>query len=185
MNSSPADRVLREIEGERRGWFLPIIGRERGAALVEVVRNHRPKRVLEVGTLVGYSTILIAKELDEGSDITTIEIDEDEAEMARKNIRRAQVRPRVDVLVGDAIELLPSLDGPFDLVFLDADKSEYMRYLELVESKLPSGSVVVADNAGSSSRSMGDYLDHVRDSGLYESRFVKGGWDGLEISVKK
>ena len=152
---------------------------------MEVVRSHSPKRVLEVGTLVGYSTILMAKELDEGSEITTIEIDEDEAETAQENIKRAQVRPRVDILVGDAIELLPSLNGLFDLVFLDADKREYMRYLELVESKLSSGSVVVADNVGSSSRSMGDYLDHVRNSGLYESRFVKGGWDGLEISVKK
>lgn len=70
------------------------------------------------------------------------------------------------------------------MVFLDADKWEYINYLRLVEGKLHSGSVVVADNARSFSRSMRDYLDHVRDSGLYESRFHPGRWDGVEVSVK-
>lgn len=70
------------------------------------------------------------------------------------------------------------------MVFLDADKSEYREYLRLVEPKLRRGSVVVADNAGSFSRSMEGYLEYVRNSGRCESKYIACGWDGLEVSVK-
>jgi predicted O-methyltransferase YrrM len=184
MEPGSAEEVLRRIEGSKRRWYLPIISGERARVLVDVVRRFRPKRILEVGTFVGYSAILMGRELGPDAEIITIEIDEDEARMARENIRDAGIEPRVEVLTGDALELIPLLDGEFDMVFLDADKWEYINYLRLVEGKLHSGSVVVADNAGSFSRSMRDYLDHVRESGLYESRFHPGRWDGVEVSVK-
>ena len=88
------------------------------------------------------------------------------------------------VLVGDALEIIPTLKGSFDLVFLDVAKHQYLDYLRLVENKLPSGGVVVADNVGFMSRSMRGYLDHVRDSGKYESTFHRTNGDGIEISVK-
>jgi predicted O-methyltransferase YrrM len=184
MDPSPAEEVLRRIEGSKRRWYLPIISGERARVLIDVVRRFRPKRILEVGTFVGYSAILMGRELGPDAEIISIEIDEDEARMARENIRDSGIEPRVEVLTGDALELIPMLIGEFDMVFLDADKWEYMNYLRLVEGKLHSGSVVVADNAGSFSRSMRDYLDHVRESGLYESRFHPGRWDGVEVSVK-
>jgi len=80
--------------------------------------------------------------------------------------------------------VIPKLKGPFDLVFIDADKSEYLDYLRLVEDKLHKGSVVVADNAGIFADQMQDYLDYVRSSQRYKSKFVRIGRDGLEISVK-
>jgi len=184
MDASKAERVLREIESSSGGRWLPIIGRRRGQILVEQICLHRPRRILEVGTFVGYSTILMAKELPEGAEVIGIEIDEDEAEQARANIEAAELEANVTVLTGDALEIIPRLEGEFDMVFLDADKWEYFNYLKLVEDKLHAGSVIIADNAGSSSRAMRDYLDHVRDSGLYTSEFVPGGWDGVEISVK-
>jgi len=88
------------------------------------------------------------------------------------------------VLVGDAIEVLPKLEGKFDLVFIDADKRKYLNYLRLVENKLPKESVIVADNAGIFANQMKDYLDYVRSSGKYRSRYVPVAEDGLEISVK-
>jgi len=88
------------------------------------------------------------------------------------------------VLVGDALELTAELDGRFDLVFLDAAKSEYLSYLENVEKNLRRGSVVLADNAGIYSYSMRSYLDYVRKSGRYESKFVPAGGDGIEVSTK-
>ena len=179
-----AEEVLRRIEGSRGRWYLPIISGERARVLVDVVRRFRPKRVLEVGTFVGYSAILMGRELGPDSEIVTIEIDGDEAERARENIRDSGIEPRVTVLTGNALELIPQLEGGFDMVFLDADKGEYFEYLRLVEGKLRSGSVVVADNVRSSSYSMRDYLDHVRNSGLYESRFIRAGWDGIEVSVR-
>jgi predicted O-methyltransferase YrrM len=184
MNENAAERVLRRIEGSAgRGW-LPIVGRRRGEILVEQIRLHRPKRVLEVGTYVGYSTILMARELPAGAEVIGIEIDGDEAEEARANIAAAELEADVTVVTGDALEVIPGLEGEFDMVFLDADKWEYLSYLRLLEERLHPGSVLIADNARSSSRAMGDYLEHVRGSGLYASEFRRGGWDGVEISVK-
>ena len=111
-------------------------------------------------------------------------IDSDEAETARENIKKAKVRPTVDVIVGDAIDVIPTLTGKFDMVFVDADKTEYLAYLRLAEDKLHKGSVIVADNAGIFADEMKDYLDHVRFSGKYSSKYVSVGEDGLEVSVK-
>jgi len=193
MVLSKAEKVLGEIEGVARGRrFLPIVGPSRGQILVKVIREIRPKRVLEVGTLVGYSTILMGKELGNDAHLITIEIDANNAKIAKENIRKAEIPPTVEVLVGDAIEVIPRLEGMFDLVFIDADKTEYLDYLRLIEEKLHKGSVIVADNVEHAP----PYLDYVRSSGKYSSRFVPVGpvtvghyrcrsrEDGLEISVK-
>ena len=185
MKSDQAEKVLRKIEGSRRRWYLPIVGRKRGGELARIVRKVKPQRILEIGTFVGYSAIMMGKELEEGAEIVTIEIDPDEAEMAKENISMAELNVNVRVLRGDALEHIPTVEGDIDMVFLDADKSEYLEYLRLVEPKLHRGSVVVADNAGSFSRSMGGYLEYVRNSGRYESEYIACGSDGLEVSVKK
>lgn len=134
--------------------------------------------------MIGYSAILMVKELEGDVEIVTIEIDEWEAEVARENIRKAEVRATIRVIVGDALEVIPRLEGEFDIVFLDAAKSEYLDYLRLVEDKIHRGSVIVADNAGIRAYGMRKYLDYVRNSGKYESRFIPFGRDGLEVSVR-
>lgn len=181
---SDADEVLKEIERMTEKEFLPIVGPRKGRVLVETIRKVKPKRVLEVGTLIGYSAILIAKELESEARLTTIEIHANEAKIARENIRRAKVQPKIDVVVGDAVEVIPQLTGKFDMVFIDAEKREYLKYLQLVERKLHKGSVIIADNAGIFADEMRDYLDYVRSSGKYSSRYVPKGEDGLEVSVK-
>lgn len=184
MTLTKAERVLREIEKLAETRFLPIVGPEKGEVLTDIIRKNRPKRVLEVGTLIGYSAILMGKELARDAYLVTIEIDEKEAKTAEENIKRAEIAPKVESLVGDAAEILPKLDGKFDLVFIDAAKGEYLEYLHLVEKKLHPGSIIVADNVGVSARQMKDYLDYVRSSEKYKSRFVPVHGDGLEISQK-
>jgi len=179
-----ADQILAEIERLADTSYIPIVGRERGRILVEIVRRIKPRRVLEVGALVGYSTILMARELGSEAEIVTIEIDEDEAELAKENIRRAEVKPKIEVLIGDALGIIPDLGGKFDLVFLDAAKNECLDYLRLLEGSLHKGSVVLADNAGVFAHSMRRYLDYVRSSGKYESRFVPVDGDGIEVSTR-
>jgi predicted O-methyltransferase YrrM len=164
--------------------FLPIVGPDKGRVLVKVINEIKPRRILEVGTLVGYSAILMAKELESDAHLITIEIHANEAEIARENIKRAEVPPTVDVIVGDAIEVLPKLTSKFDMVFIDAEKTEYFDYLRLVERRLRRGSVLVADNAGAFADQMRDYLDYVRSSGKYRSEYVSFGEDGVEVSVK-
>jgi predicted O-methyltransferase YrrM len=179
-----ADEILKEIERIAEGTYLPIIGPERGRVLAKIVREMQPARVLEVGTLLGYSVILMGKELRSEARLITIESDEDRARIAERNVQRAKIPPTVEVIVGDAKEVIPRLRGKFDLVFVDAEKSEYVEYLRLVEGKLHKGTTIVADNAGIYAKQMKDYLSQVRSSGEYRSRFVAVGEDGLEISVK-
>lgn len=181
---SSAEEVLRQIERAAEKAFLPIIGPNKGKFLVEEVRKARPHRVLEVGTLIGYSAILMGKELDNEAEIVTIEIHGDEAELAGKNIVRADIPAKVKIITGNAIELIPLLDGVFDFAFIDAEKDEYLQYLKLAEDKFCKGAVVFADNAGIFADQMNDYLDYVRNSGKYQSRYIQVGEDGVEISVK-
>jgi predicted O-methyltransferase YrrM len=176
--------VLREIEKRAHNEFLPIVGMEKGQVLAEEIRKAKPKRVLEVGTLIGYSAILMGKELDESAQIITIEIHAEEAKTAQENIRKAEIPPKVEVITGDAIQVIPKLKGVFDFAFIDAEKTEYIDYLRLAEDKLHKGTVIVADNAGIFAKQMRDYLDYVRASGNYSSKYVQVGVDGLEISVK-
>ena len=184
MALSKADEVLKEIERTASLRYLPIIGPSRGRALSETVCRYRPRRILEVGTLVGYSSILMGRELGEGSEVVTLEYDRDEAEQAKTNIAKAELTAKIQVLIGDALEIIPTLEGSFDMVFLDAAKHQYLDYLRLVEDKIRRGGVVVADNVGFMSRAMRGYLDHMRNSGIYESKFHRHGLDGIEISVK-
>ena len=179
-----ADEVLREIERMARTKFLPIVGADKGSILADTIRDVNPKRVLEVGTLIGYSAIIMGKELGRTVQITTIEIHADEAKAAEENIARAEIAPKVNVITGDALQVIPKLRGRFDAVFIDAEKTEYMDYLRLAEPKLHKGTVVVADNAGIFADQMRDYLTYVRASGKYSSKFVPVDEDGLEISVK-
>ncbi len=179
-----ADLILKQIEAASEKQFLPIVGPFKGEILRQEICKAKPRHVLEVGTLIGYSAILMGKELDEDAEIVTIEIHRGEAEAAGENIVRASVPAKVKIIVGDAKEVIPTLNGPFDFAFIDAEKSEYFLYLKTAEDKLCRGAVVVADNAGVFADEMNDYLDYVRRSGKYRSRYVKVGGDGLEISIK-
>jgi predicted O-methyltransferase YrrM len=181
---SEADEVLRKIEASAKKKDWPIIGPDRGQILIEAVRQTKPQRILEIGTFRGYSTILMAKELDSCAYITTIEIRAYEAKQARENIERAKVLPKIDVIHGDALTVLPKITGKFDMVFIDAIKDEYLQYLKLIEGNLHKGSVIVADNAGASATRMRDYLDYVRSSGNYTSKYLPCGEDGVEVSMK-
>ena len=179
-----AEVILREIEKRANSEFLPIVGPEKGQVIAETIRKAKPKRVLEVGTLIGYSAILMGKELDSDAQIITIEIHADEAETAEENILKADIPTEVEVITGNAIQVIPELTDCFDFVFIDAEKTEYLDYLRLAEDKLCKGAVIVADNAGIFAKQMTDYLNYVRTSGKYSSRYVPVGVDGLEITVK-
>ena len=185
------EEVLASIEAVSRSRGWPIIGPKRGMLLDEVVEEHRPARILEVGTNVGYSAIRMARHLKKGQLLTCVEVRPDMAEAARSNFELAGVSDRAEVVVGDALLVLPRLGGSFDMVFLDAVKDDYLTYLRSVEHLLHKGTVVVADNVKSHADSVKPYLDHVRRSGVYSSTYreAQPNWgtepgDAVEISVK-
>jgi predicted O-methyltransferase YrrM len=174
--------VLREIEASKNHY---IIGPKRGHILVRIASEFHPQRILEIGTNVGYSTILMGKELPTRARITTIEINPEFAEQAKENIKRANLEPTIEVLVGDALKIIPTLKDEYDFVFIDAVKSQYYEYLKALEPNLFRGSMIVADNVGKSEDKMQDYLKHVRESGLYTSRFILVEDDGVELSIRR
>lgn len=184
------EEVLTSIEkiAPQRGW--PIIGPKRGPLLDEVVVRYAPATILEVGTNVGYSAIRIGRLLNRDQKLTCVEIRDDMARAARSNFEKAGLSDRVEVIVGDALKVLPTLTKSLDMVFLDAVKEDYLAYLKSVERLLHKGSVVVADNVKSHAAEVKPYLDYVRRSGLYASTYREAppNWgtdpgDAVEISV--
>ena len=156
----------------------------------------RAQRILEIGTLGGYSTICLARS---GAHVTTLEVSAEHAAVARANIERAGYGERVDVRVGPAIETLPDLHGPFDLIFIDADKETYPQYLTASLALSRSGTVIIADNVvrdgevadpeSSDPRvqAVRRYLEQLADEPRVESTVVQTvgskGYDGFAISV--
>ncbi len=183
--------VLRSIEREAPSKGLPIIGSKRGEFLDRIVKEHAPSRILEVGTLVGYSAIRMARHFGPAQKLTCVEVSGDMAKTARTNIQKAGLQDKVEVLVGDAKAVIPTLKGNYDMVFLDAAKDEYLTYLKLCEKLIGKGSLVVADNVKSFSEVLAPYLDYVRNSGKYSSTYHESepnpgqdDGDAIEVSVK-
>ena len=189
--SDPADVVLKEIEAIGQRSFIPSIGPVKGKILAEIVKKTRPKRILEVGALYGYSAILMAKNSPPGVEIVSVEKNPEHVRIAKENIKRANMERSIRVVEGDGRTELGKLTGSFDLVFLDAEKTQYLAYLKAVERNLHKGNVVVADNVGIFKDQMQDYLEYVRDKGPYKSRtietlleFSDSTKDAMEISEK-
>ena len=181
---SKPDKVLRDIEkvaAQSPPHTLPIIGKEKGAVLERVVRENQPKLILEIGTLVGYSAILMAKNLKKGK-IISIERNKASSNAANTNIERAGFSDKVELVNGDALDAIQTLDGPFDMVFIDAKKEDYLKYLKAAEPKMTMNAMVVADNAGMFKDKMKDFLDYVRKSGKYKSELHDFGFDAVEVS---
>lgn len=136
--------VMLEMEEHAERDGIPIVHWETGRLLAALCRALDPV-VLEVGTAIGYSTLHMAEQLDRGR-VVTLELDPDRAAQARDYLGRGGVDGRVEIVEGNALETLPELDGPFDLLFVDASKGEYARYIELAEPKLARRALMVVDN---------------------------------------
>ena len=200
-------KILAEIEETARKEFLPSIGPIKGKIIENVIKEYKPKKALEIGTLHGYSAILIANIILSGKYdnenfnskrsstepiLISVEKDQRLANIARKNIEKARLSEKIQVINGDALEIIPRLKPKFNMIFLDATKSEYLKYLQLIEkySLLNKRAVVVADNVLIYENEMKDYLDYVRNSGKYISRttetsleFSKNIKDAIEVSI--
>lgn len=142
------DDVLQAALEDSAAAGLPAINvaPNQGALLMVLTQAIGARSVLEIGTLGGYSTIWLARGLPAGGRLISLELESAYAEVARRNIARAGLEAEVDVRVGPAIDTLSTLEPPFDLVFIDADKDGYPAYLEAVLDLVRPGSLIVADN---------------------------------------
>ena len=193
-NNEQISSLLRDLEQIAKSEHLPTIGPIKGKIISDIIKRYQPTKILEIGTLHGYSAILMMDLLFDDGKLITIEIDKNLADIARKNIAKAGLSNKIEVISGNALEVIPTLTGyKFDLIFLDAAKSEYLQYLRLLEEKhlMKKDSVVVADNVILYENEMKDYLEYVRSSDRYKSQttettleFNKNVKDALEISLR-
>ena len=204
-------KVLQDIEKTAKKEFLPSIGPIKGRIMKDIIKEHKPEKALEIGTLHGYSAILITINIliqkagkkkmnidfENNSNepiLFTLEKDWEMAQIARSNIENSGLSDKIHLINGDALKEIPKLKSKykFDMVFLDATKNEYLKYLQLIEQYglLNKRAVVVADNVIMYEDEMKDYLDYVRNSSNYISRttkttleFNKNIKDALEVSI--
>ena len=151
--------ILETIEQEALAADVPIIRREMQSFLEVLLLMKKPMRVLEVGTAVGFSALLMSDYLPEGGHITTIENYEKRIPIARENFRRAGKEDKITLIEGDATEVLAEMEGTFDFIFMDAAKGQYIHYLPNVLRLLSDGGCLVSDNV-------------MQDGDIIESRFA-------------
>ena len=193
--------VCDEIEEFAHQTNVPIIRKEMESFLRVLIEIKKPKRILELGTAIGYSAILMANTMSEDCRITTIENYDKRIPIARDNFKRAGVEEKVELLEGDALEILQKINEPYDFVFMDAAKAQYLVYLKEIMRLLPVGGILIADNVlqdGDLVESryaverrnrtihsrMREYLYEVKNMKELETTIIPIG-DGITLSVRK
>jgi len=166
------ETVLRGIEEFGRDNFMFNIPRETGIFLHLLVKIMKPKKILEVGTSNGYSTIWLGRE---GNKVITVEENKIKARMAKKNFENAGLK-NIKLVEGDALKVLEKLKEKFDFVFIDARKKDYLKYLKKINVK----GIVIADNILSHKEDLVDYVGYVRKN--YDSSLIEIG-TGVEVSI--
>jgi len=196
----PLTEELAELRRESENKLIPIILTDAETFLMNILRMKQPKRILEIGTAVGYSASCMAEVLPE-CHITTIESSEKSAETARENIRRLGYEAQIDVLCGPGQDVLDELEGPYDLVFIDAAKSHYMTFWEKSLPICSKNAIIICDNIlmkgktvldrmevirryRTSHGKMRTFLEYIANTDEADTSFLPVG-DGIAFSVLK
>lgn len=193
--------ICDEIEEFAHKTDVPIIRKEMESFLRVLIGIKSPKRILELGTAIGYSAILMANSMPAECRITTIENYDKRIPIAKENFKKANVEDRINFLEGDAMEILKKIDEPYDFVFMDAAKAQYPFYLQEIMRFLPVGGIIIADNVlqeGELIESryaverrnrtihsrMREYIYMVKNMEQLETSVIPIG-DGITLSVRK
>ena len=175
------------------GKFLMNVGPEKGEILRDRLVKSKPNNVIELGTFIGYSAVLISSTIGEKSKLTSIDSDSHSIEIAKELINFAGLDDKVNLMHGSAEEIIPELNFNADFVFIDHAKKKYLSDLKLLETEeiILKNCTVFADNVGIFKDEMAEYFDHVRNSGKYQSQnfsskleYRNNIYDAVEISIK-
>lgn len=194
------DGLLKELEDYAHENNVPIIHKEVSDLLKVILKIHRPKRILEIGCAIGYSSIFFASVLGGDVEIITTERNEVMIEKAKENIKRAGLEDKITILEGDAEETLKTIDGEFDMIFIDAAKGQYQLFFDLVIDRLKKGGLVVSDNIlykgmvahddfvvrrkKTIVKRMRNYLDYICTCDYLSTSLIPIG-DGVALSYKE
>ena len=193
--------ILDQIEQEALDSYVPIIRKEMQQFLKLLLAMQKPMRILEVGTAVGFSAVLMAEYAPKGCQIVTIENYEKRIPIAKANFERAGKQEQITLLEGDATEILPQLEGQFDMIFMDAAKGQYINWLPDVMRLMKNGGVLISDNVLQEGdiieshylverrnrtiyKRMREYLYELKHDERLDTAILNIG-DGMSLSVKK
>lgn len=190
---------LEKLKKEALNEHIPIIMDETLEKIYEICGERQFNNILEIGTAVGYSAICFSKMLSENGKIVTIERDEERAKEALSNFKKFKLENKIDLKVGDAVEILPTINEKFDMVFIDASKGKYPFFLEQALRLLSDDGIIFADNILYKGYVMSDYNKHKQRTAVTHLReYIKLATenpninteilevgDGLAFSVKK
>lgn len=154
------EEELKKVKEKALENHIPILMDDTLEKIEEILQEEKPKRILEIGTAVGYSASMFAKSTDEDCIIDTIEIDEERAKEAEENIKKIGVAERINIMVGNAVDILPTLTSTYDIVFIDAAKGKYPIFLENAIRLIKDGGIILADNILYKGYVMSDYNAH-------------------------
>lgn len=198
----PNSPILNQIEEQAHIDKVPIIRKEMESFLRVMLAIKKPKRILELGTAVGYSAILMSESIDSDAKITTIENYDKRIAVAKENISAAGKEEVITLLEGDAMEIMPTLDGnQFDFVFMDAAKAQYIYFLPEVLRLMKDGAILITDNVLQEGdlieskyvvrrrdrtihKRMREYMEVIKNHPQLETSIVPIG-DGITVSVKR
>lgn len=192
--------LLRDLEVYALENNVPIVHKEVSELLKVLLKVQKPKRILEVGCAIGYSSILFASTLGEDVEIITVERNEKMIEKAKENIKLAGLENNITILEGDAQEKLKEVDGEFDMIFLDAAKGQYQLFYDMVIDKLKVDGLLISDNIlykgmvahddfvirrkKTIVKRMRSYLDYICTCNYLDTSLIPIG-DGVALSYKK
>lgn len=142
----PYDGLLGNIRSHAKSNLVPVIEEETARLLEILTKTKRPQRILEIGTAVGFTAMLMAEGLSPGGVIDTIEIDADSAYSASQNIKSAGLDEKINIINGDALDVLGNLNHKYDFIFIDAAKGQYGKYFKICSNMVNTGGIIFADN---------------------------------------
>ena len=190
---------LAKIKEKALEGHIPIIMDDTLEVISKELIKKSPNRILEIGTAVGYSAICFSEFLDEKGTIDTIEREKERVKEARENIKKAEVEEKINIIEGDAVEILPTLTGKYDVVFIDASKGKYPFFLQEALRMLAPKGIIFADNVlykgyvmsdynkhkqRTAVRNLREFLSELQNNDELETQILEVG-DGLAIARKK
>ncbi|MDD6217756.1 MAG: O-methyltransferase [Selenomonadaceae bacterium] len=194
------EKLFKKMEEYGHANHVPIINENGLKVLLDTVRKYKPKRVLEIGTAIGYSALQIAANAAEGVEITTLELSEERARLARSFMEESPYNSQITILTGDAGKLLEEISGRYDFVFIDAAKGQYPDYFRKIQPYLADDAVIAADNVlfrgyvrggveaprrfRTIVKRLREYLSMVENNPEYTTSIYDNG-DGLAVSVRR
>lgn len=190
---------LEKIKKEALDEHIPIIMDDTLEVLENRLKDIKLNRILEIGTAVGYSAICFSEFLEDGGVIDTIEREEERVIKAKENIKRAEVEDKINIFLGDAVEILPTLNEKYDMIFIDAAKGKYPFFLNEALRLINSNGIIIADNVlykgyvmsdynkhkqRTAVRNLREYIKEIQENPLLETEILEVG-DGLSISKRR